>query len=140
MPKNWKRRSTTATNATRKLMQGVLVILFTLLWKFNKNICSYFYPNYLQDSEDWYNWYYLRCDLYEWMFLILIIAMFFKRNRFSWSVIAGCTTIVLMSVIDKSGQNVHATTIRDYLIVFPAGIFVGSCFWYIYRKYEKLHK
>ena len=117
------------------MVKIVLLIIFILLWKFNANICTYFYP-YVDglgcDAENWKNWYLLRASIYEWMFLIAVVSQLFKRTVLSNAISIFGMVYISCSVIDKSFGGIFNETLRDWMVVLPASVFCA----YMYIKYR----
>lgn len=110
------------------MRQTLAVVVFLILWKFNKDICDYYYPDY---KDDFNSWYYFRCKIYEVMFFIALLFPFTKTTRISKSVTAGGLFYVGCSVVDKVLQGIHLELLRDWFVVLPASIFIG------YLTYKK---
>ena len=111
-------------------MQAILLIIFIGLQMFNTNICNHFY-NY---DLDFGKWYYLRCDIYEVMFLIAVIIPWFKTTLFSKSLMVFGGVLIGASVIDKVFLDVHTISDREWFIIVPFAMAAG------YLLYEKRNK
>ena len=105
-------------------MQLVLILLFLILWKFNTNICTYFYGYDPSDPGTFYlfeKWYYLRDQIYEVLFLIGFLIPFHKITRISRGALVFGLVYIGSSVIDKS-LGIFTEKLRDYFVVIPMGV------------------
>ena len=109
-------------------MRVFLLILFLTLWKFNTNICNYYYDYKSNFSE----WYYLRCDIYEAMFLIALLITFFKTTLYSRTLIFFGSVLIGWSVIDKNILSNYNTLEVDMFIILPLAI--TSSLYYLYHQ------
>ena len=106
-------------------MRASLLIIFLTLWKFNTDICNYYYDYSIDFSE----WYYLRCDIYEVMFLVAIIIPWFKSTLFSRGVMLFGLVLIAASVIDKVFINDYALTDKFYFVIVPFAVSSGYIFY-----------
>ena len=111
-------------------MQAILIIIFTLLWRLNTAICDHYYNYDLEYGQ----WYYLRCDIYEVMFLIAMLIPLFKQTLFSKSLLIFSLVLISISAFCKIVLNEHEVTERFYFLIIPLAVSTG----YIY--YEKRNK
>lgn len=120
-------------------MRLVVVILFYLLWQFNKEIAEFFHP-YDGSSEEriietyhhFPGFYYLRDKLYEVLMLIGIVIPLTPRSKVSEAALVGVLFSLVCSVADKLLQNQFEEVLRDWMVVLPASVFLG----YLYYRYK----
>ena len=111
-------------------MRSILLIIFLGLWKFNTDICNHYY-NY---NDNYAEWYYLRCDLYEIMFLIAIIIPWTKSTLFSRALKVFGLVLISASVIDKVFLDVYSLTDKFWFIIIPLAV---SSSYILYEKKRK---
>lgn len=107
------------------MIRAVLIFVFILLWKFNVMFCGWVYPDYITSAEVWDEWYLLRSKIYEVMFLLGVLALFFNETKHSYFMKWVAFVVVSASVVDKILQNVHFELLRDWAVVYPFSIVVA---------------
>ncbi len=109
-------------------MQSILIIIFLTIWKFNTTFCDHYY-NY---ETEFGQWYYLRCDVYEVMFLIAVIIPWFKSTVYSKTIMFFGGVLIGWSVVGKVFLDSYNTTDIDMFIILPLAI--TSSLYYLYQQ------
>lgn len=112
-------------------MKKWLIISLFGLWYYNTEICTYYYPDFQESMKEWDKWYYLRCKIYEVMFLIAFLFPVFKSTRLSKALTITSGFIVACSVVDK-WQGVFDFHPHDY-IVNISGVLVGLIYYHQWK-------
>ncbi len=113
-------------------MKAALLLLFVLLWYGNSHICGWVYPYDYDKESTWgnfENWYYLRDQIYEFMFLVLASTGLYKNSRLSKAVASGIVVLLGASVVDKLIMGVFDFQIHD-VYVFIAACLVALRIYY----------
>lgn len=104
-------------------MRSILVILFFALWFFNTETTMWIYPEFNSSSEAFKEWYYLRCRIYEVMFLISYLIPI-KEDRYSKALTWFVIIVLFFSAVDKILNNVFGFHPHD-IVVYGTAILVG---------------
>ena len=103
-------------------MRSLLSILLILLWYGNAVLSDYIFP--YEGQQDKYqffvDWYYVRCNIYEAMFLIGAIISLMKKDRLSQAILSGAALLFACSVVDKVFQSVYSYEMHDLWAVLAA--------------------
>jgi uncharacterized membrane protein len=103
-------------------MRSTLSIILILLWYGNTAIADQFLP--YDGQKDKYqfflDWYYVRCNIYEVMFLVGAIIALLKKDRLSQAILSGAALLFACSVVDKLIQNVYSYEIHDIWALLAA--------------------
>lgn len=104
-------------------MRSITIILFFFLWFFNTEITIWIYPNFNSSNEAFKEWYYLRCRIYEVMFLISYLIPI-KEDRYSESLRYSVMLVLFFSAVDKLLNSIFGFHPHD-IIVYAFSILIG---------------
>lgn len=115
------------------MIRLVLILLLLFLFHYNIEICTYYFPDFQESSTKWKEWYYLRCRIYEVMFLIGFAIPLFKGNQISTSISLGCVVILIGSVTDKF-TGIYSSHWHDTIVYILALAVVITHFFRLQLK------
>lgn len=125
------------------MKRTIILIIFSLLYFFNYEICNYIFTGgvdalsleeWVQSGDEWTS---LRYNLYELMFLLVLISSFITQDKYTRSTTLLITTIIIFSLIDKMISGIVTRHIHDIVIIGFA-FFVSSTFhWYENHRITK---
>jgi len=103
-------------------MRAALSIILLLLWYGNVALADYIFPYEGQENEYQFflDWCYVRCNIYEVMFLVGAVIALLKKDRLSQAILSGAALLFACSVVDKLIQNVYSYEIHDIWALLAA--------------------
>lgn len=116
-----------------------ILILFIILYFFNYEICNYAYSGGWDrlTIEEWSlysnEWTSLRYNLYEFMFLLVLVIGITYPNKYISSISLFISIVIFFSLIDKVFSGIGTRHIHDIMVVAFSG-FVSTIY---FKKYER---
>lgn len=121
------------------MKKNVILILFILLYLFNYEICNYLYSGGFDrlTMEEWSlygnQWTSLRYNLYEFMFMLVLVSGFVNPNKYSRSISLFIIIIIFFSLIDKVFSDIVTRHLHDIVVIGFSG-FVSTLYFIRYEN------